>query len=208
MTKAIVLDMCFNYPKDQRLKYGMVFSGSLFNGDYDYIDSNYTVQGYSEEQLEIYVNWLRKQKQEKGDKMESNFLIFDDVVGILDSNTSFFSNFITTFRHTKTTIFICVQYLKRNISTTVRGCINHAILFNEKTERSRRAYWEDFGQAFPKFEDFVAHFEKVTGDSDLHTAMLCVENVESREDNYLPLRAPAKLPNVEICWGSKNKQKT
>ena len=82
--------------------------------------------------------------------------VFDDLVGVLTSNSKFFKNFITTFRHLNINVIICVQDLVAGISTTVRAQINYCLMYNEKNNRTLDILYKNFGGLFPSREDFIS----------------------------------------------------
>ena len=118
--------------------FGLVFCKSKFNNDYtSFLPDNRIYEGYNEQVLMKYVNNLKKIVKEKG-KVPASFIIFDDLIGVLNNATDWFNNFISTFRHVNINVFICVQYLtgKNAVSPIMREQTNFAILFQSRTRRT------------------------------------------------------------------------
>lgn len=187
-------------PKD-RFQSIIVFTGSKFNDDFAGMLPDKCIIQMSRENyesiLENYLNQLQKVKKARG-SIPPTALVFDDVIGLLDSNTDAFSSFISTFRHYNITVFVCVQYVKKNISTTFRECVNHFYLFNSKTELALRAFFESCGQLFDSYQEFKAYFLRAT--SQPYTALFYNQDEDSREDAYRVIRAPAELPKVQLKY--------
>lgn len=124
-------------------EFGLVFCKTKFNGDYDFLPDDKVFQGYNEEILEKYVENLQAIKKKKG-KVPPNFIIFDDLVGVLNNQTDFFNNFISVHRHTNTNILIAVQYLagRKAISPIMREQTSYAIMFQSRTKRTLEKLYE------------------------------------------------------------------
>lgn len=211
MTKAILLDKILNedIPEKDRLQFGIVLcsessilewkGGNKPDGTVvpPLLPEKFCFEGYDNDALENYLNFLRKTLKETG-KVPRNFIIFDDLVGLLESNSGFFTQFITTYRKFNTDVFICAQYLKKNISPTIRECIQYAIMYNSKTRLTIQALFESFGGLFDRYEDFKQHFFKQTREK--YSAMLFIEDIEDLDENYFSIKAPEEIPDVEIRY--------
>lgn len=186
-----------------KLKFGLVFTSTRFNDDFtSFLPSNRVIEGYDEETLKKYFDNLKKIKKnlKNGKEMQPNFIVFDDLSGILENDTPFFQNFITTCRHLGTSVFIAVQYLsgKRAISTTMRQQTTHAIMFHSKMKNTTENLYNSYGQMFDTYKEFKNHYDEVTtGD---YKAMLYIENEDDKDKNYIAIRAPSpdKLNNSHV----------
>jgi hypothetical protein len=105
--------LVFNGVKHFDWNFGLCFVRTKFNHDYDYLPDKKVIEGYSQDILMQYIDNLKGIKRE-GKEIRPNFVIFDDLIGVLKSATPEFNNFISTFRHTNTNVMISVQYLINN----------------------------------------------------------------------------------------------
>ena len=105
-------------------KFGISFIATKYTDAYNFLPKNTIYEGYHDKVLKAWTDGLRNILKKKG-KLPPSFVYFDDLVGVLTSNSKFFKNFITTFRHLNINVIICVQYLVAGISTTVRAQINY-----------------------------------------------------------------------------------
>ena len=199
MVKYLLLEFLLNRPDN--FKFGLVFSSPSSIDEYDFIttktckipvidasDYENTLQNYIAKLLAI---------KAKGQPIPSNFIVFDDLVGLLNSNSRAFTSFITTFRKTNTSVFIATQYINKNISPTVRACINYAIMFSSKDRPSIHALYNAFGSSLGSESEFLAQFQKQAKDAD-HSAMMFIETEEENRNNFLSIQAPAHLPAITI----------
>jgi hypothetical protein len=145
-----------------------------FTNDFKFLPDNRVIQGYQEHTLRRYVKNLESMKEKEG-QIAPNFIIFDDLVGVLANGTNWFVNWISTFRHTNTHIFICVQYLtgENAISPIMREQTDFAVMFKSRTANTLKNLYDNFGGLFPKQKDFEQYFARAT--SERYTAMLYIE---------------------------------
>ena len=178
-----------------KLKFGLVFTRTKFNKDYAFLPDKRVIEGYNEDILKKYVNNLRKIAEKDG-SVEPNFIIFDDLVGVLNNSTQWFSNFMSTFRHTNTTIFIAVQYLpgRNAVSPLMREQTNYAIMFQSRTKRTLENLFENYGGLFDSADEFKQYFLNAT--QEKYTAMLYSERIDYIEDNYVTIMAPEDYPKM------------
>lgn len=172
-----------------RFKFGIVFTKTKFNKNFDYIaNQDYVYENYDPEILQQYLDGIEQQQ-----KIEPSFVIFDDIQGVLNANDPVLTSLIACHRHYKISIFFCFQYIYGRGSTPVlRECTTYAILFNSKGDRTLRALYENFGQLFDTFNEFKEYFLDLT--SKPYTAMLYIQDIDNKEDNYLSFKAP---PNMD-----------
>ena len=168
-------------------KYGIVFTKTKFNKDFEYIPDEYVYEDYDPLILQQYLDGIKQQ-----DKIVPSFIIFDDIQGVIEANDPVLTSLIACHRHYKISIFFCFQYIYGHGSTPVlRECTTYAILFNSKGDRTLRALYENFGQLFDSYNDFKEYFLACT--SEPHTAMLYIQDLDHLEDNYLQFKAPANM---------------
>ena len=183
-----IRSIMYSCAKQGHFKFGICLTATKFNGDYDYLPDKHVWQGYDEARLEKYIDHLRQKTKEIKDKQGSkaqlppNFVILDDLLGRIDMYSSFFANWVSTYRHTNTTIFITAQQLKRGISTTMRECTTFCFMFRTVFKDSVTALYESYGQLFEDFEDFKENFIKVT--SVDHQALVFHNDQNNFDETY------------------------
>lgn len=184
-----------NTLKKDGFQFGMVYSGSVFNDDYKWVDDGFVHSGWD---IDHFVNWvdkLRSIRMEKGEPVK-NFIVFDDLVSRIPLGCAAFNNFICNHRHYGTSVFISCQYLLRGTSPTFRECVSYAIIFNTKAHGTLQVLYEVFGQLFESFKDFKKFFLKATASK--YTAVFYDQDEDNITNNYLSYKAPAKLPDIKL----------
>ena len=170
-----------------RFKFGIVFTKTKFNKSFDYLPDQYVFEDYDPAVLEKYLETIKNQ-----DTIQPSFIIFDDIQGVINANDPVLTSLIACHRHYKISIFFCFQYIYGRGSTPVlRECTTYAILFNSKGDRTLRALYENFGQLFDNYNEFKDYFLACT--SEPYTAMLYIQDIDNKEDNYLQFRAPSNM---------------
>ena len=172
---------CANY------QFGLVFTRTKFNHDYDFLPDEYVIEGYDEEILAKYLQGL-EDAIAKGQKAPKNFIVFDDLIGLLSKNDPFLTNFLSTARHTNTQIYLATQHLKTGASTTLREVCTHAIIFGSKTYNTTQSLFENFGGLFKNVNDFRKCLQETT--KEPYTAMLYLQDEDNIQNNYLKFRCP------------------
>ena len=170
-------------------KFGIVFTRTKFNDDYNYIPDDYVYDTYDPEILENYLETLQS-----ADSIEPNFVVFDDQQGLLNRNDPILQNFVACHRHFKCSIFWNFQYLYGS-SPLIRECTTIAILFNSKGDRTLRGLYENFGQLFENYQHFKDYFLQLT--SEKYVAMLYIYDIDDFDKNYLYWKAPSNLSMTE-----------
>ena len=174
--------------------FGIAMVRTKFKKSYDFLPEGQVFQGYDEEILQKYVSNLERIYEELG-SVPPNFIIMDDLVGILANHTPWFVNFIGTFRHLNISIFIAVQYLtgRRAISPIMREQTNFAIMFNSKTTNTIQNLYENFGQLFESRKAFKEYFFSNTEPRTVgpYVGIVYIEKEDDIDKNYIPMRAPA-----------------
>lgn len=190
--------------KENKYNYGLVFcAGSSlveYKGGFSptgekikpLIPSNFCIEGYQEEKLFEFLDHLQSLHQ-KNKKLPRGFIIFDDLVGLLNASNKSFMNFITCYRKYNLDVYISIQYLKA-IPPTIRECISFSFVFNTKHQISLKNIYESFASDFDSFDAFTKQFKKQT--IEPHSCMCFIEHVINPEQNYFTIIAPKKLPNI------------
>ena len=152
--------------KTPMFKFGLVFSPSAYNGDYDFLPPNAVKDKYDPVHLNAYIESLKvkvkegKEKNGRHWRLPHNFVILDDCLGMLSKSSKEFNfeNWVACHRQTSTSIFILNQYLNasRNVSTLLRNCTNYAFMFPQSLKNSIEAMFNSYGQMFDNIEEFKA----------------------------------------------------
>ena len=167
-------------------RYGLVFTKTKFNKSYDYLPDDYVYDNYNAEILQRYLDGLKELNEHE---LQPSFVIFDDIQGLLSSQDPSLTQLVSNHRHFKISVFFCFQYIYGRASTPVlRECTTLAFLFNSKGKRTLEALFESFGQLFDNFKEFKEYFLACT--KEKHTAMLYIQDVENKDENYLQYKAP------------------
>jgi len=195
--------------EDNPLQFGLVFVKTKYKHSYKFMPDEAIIQGFDLEVLQQYVENLEEMYEKEG-KLPPSFIVFDDLVGILNSGNTWFINFISTYRHLNINIFIAVQYLTglRAVSPIMREQTSFAIMFNSKTTRTITNLYENFGQLFENKKQFQQYFFDHTEPHKVgpHVCIVYNEREDRLEQNYIPMRAPAQLPRKIPGWKKSMKE--
>ena len=168
---------------DNRIfKYGIVFTKTSFNNDYDYIPEDYVYPEYNPVILNQFIDGISKLENK-----EPCFCIFDDQQGLLNRNDPTLLNFIAIHRHLNCSVFFNFQYLYGSMPT-LRECTTIALMFNSKGKRTIEGLFENFGQLYNDYNDFRQSFLSTT--SEKYVAMMYLQDVDEIENNYKWFRCP------------------
>ena len=190
MIRYLLSDML----QKKKVKFGLVFTRTKFNNDYDFLPDDKVMQ-YDKEIVQNYVHNLEEMKK-KNKKVQPNFMVFDDCQGILSSQTPFMQNFFATFRHFNINIFIACQYLtgRNSISPIMREQTNYCLMFKSKTRRTLENLYESYGQLFDSLELFTQYFFKAT--QEPFSCMVYFEREDDVDKNYITIMAPKNIPKL------------
>jgi hypothetical protein len=193
-----IKSFAYQMAKRGKMKFGLCICPTSFTGDYDYLPKKWVWDEYNEARLEKYVEWLREKRKKIGDKMPPNFVILDDLLGKIDWNSKFWSNWIATFRHTNTTILITAQSIKgRGTSTLLRDCTNRAIMFYTNFRSAVESLYDAYGQTVSTLDSFRTEFRTMT--LKKHQAMVYVAGQNSFDETHFSLIAP-KVPAFKLDY--------
>ena len=170
-----------------KFKFGIVFTRTKYSKEYDYLPEKYVYTGFQQDILEKYLSGMEKMLEEDKD-IPPNFVVFDDLLGLLSKTNPTLLNFFACHRHTNTSVFLCTQHLKSGASTTLREITTHAFLFNTKTKNTLEALFECFGQLFDNFDEFKNYFFDLTAEQ--YVCMLYSQDVDDIDENYVAFQAP------------------
>jgi hypothetical protein len=171
-------------------KFGKVFSGTgKINTDYDFMPEGGVDGDFSEAKLQTYIGKLTKWCEDhKGKKLPPNFLILDDLLGILRPNSGVFSHLISMHRHLSLTIIIVSQYLVKVVSTTLRELTNHAFMFRSQFKNTRQALFNGFGQICENEEEFLRLYDDAV--KEKHACLKYTADAPSVAEAYISYKAP------------------
>ena len=124
-------------------KFGLVFTKTKFSNEYNFLPDKYIIDGYSEEVLSKYLDKLRKYKK-KHKKVPPNFVIFEDLIGLIRKQDPFLISFMGSHRHTNTMCGFLFQHLNTGASTLLREITTHAICFNSKQMNTMDSIWMNY----------------------------------------------------------------
>jgi hypothetical protein len=173
--------------------FGLAISKTAFTGAYNYIPEAYVWDSYDEGKLKLYLDSLealRNFSTKDGkveDKLQPNFLLIDDMMGLLNTRDSLLVNLITCHRHYKMTIFITSQYMVGNCSTLLRECSTHAFVWPLKAKNSLEATYEAFGFKLENVKQWSTLLEKAT--SKEHSCLVFVDGHKEISDSYYAFKA-------------------
>ena len=177
-----------NFRGSAKYEFGIVFSGSAFSGDYDFIaNQDYVYGNYDQAILEQYLQGLEKMKAQ-GKKIPRNFVVLDDQIGLLNKHDPFLINFMSKIRHYRCHLYLLAQHLKTGANTTLREVCTHAIMFNSKSFNTLQSLFENFGQLFENFQQFKETFLRIT--KEPYTAMLYLQENDNINQNYMQIKCP------------------
>eukprot|EP00457_Paulinella_chromatophora_P005347 gb/GEZN01005364.1/.p1 GENE.gb/GEZN01005364.1/~~gb/GEZN01005364.1/.p1 ORF type:complete len:385 (+),score=66.53 gb/GEZN01005364.1/:650-1804(+) len=187
-------------------QYGLIFVRTKFKHSYEFHwASNAYVQiyeGFLLDVLKKYVENLTNRYKQRG-YLEPSFIVFDDLVGVINNDNAWFNNFIGTYRHYNITIFVAVQYLtgRKAISPIMREQTTAAIMFNSKTLLTNVNLYENYGQLFENKKEFMQHYSDMTDMTLRGTRHACMIYFEWEDDisrNYMSWLAPKDLPDGQV----------
>ena len=178
-------------------QFGLVFTNTKFSDEYNYLPDKYIVQGYDEDILRKYIEKLRKYKKQHK-SLPPNFIIFEDLIGLLRKADPFLISFFGSHRHTNTHIIFSFQHLNTGASTLLREIATHALCWNSKQMNTMESIWLNFGQLFDNFEHFKRNFLDIT--KEKYSAMLYLQENDELNDNYFVFKAPdmTKFKKIQV----------
>ena len=110
-------------------KCGIVFCPTVkLNHSYNFLPQKYIYDDV--EQFEkVFYNYVEMLYEKYKDKIPNNFIVLDDCIGLFNTQSNLFKNFISTFRHSKISIFIVSQYPNALLSPAIKENLDYIICF-------------------------------------------------------------------------------
>lgn len=151
----------YRFAQAKHFKFGLTFTATGFTGDYDWAPKR-SIHEWDEDYFKAYINNLKKKVEEgvekngKGWRLPHNYVVFDDNNGTL-TQSEFMINFISTHRHTSTTVFILSQLLTARgaVSTTMRANTSYAMMWPTASRNALKGLYDNYGGGMT-FEEFKA----------------------------------------------------
>ena len=115
--------------KNKTYKCGIVFCPTVrMNHSYNFIPQKYIYD--DPEQFEkVFYNYVNMLYEKYKDKIPPNFIVLDDCIGLFNTQRNLFKNFISTFRHSKISVFIVSQYPNALLTTVIKENLDYIISF-------------------------------------------------------------------------------
>jgi len=192
--KYMVTEACAN----GLFNFGIIFSVTAsFSGDFDFIPSKYIINGYNEDILVNYIEKLKKWRlRHNKQPAPPNFIIFDDVVGDLVVS-KYFKKFLTTHRHTSTTVFIATQYPTECCGVVAREIISYGLVFRQASEQAIINIYKCFGGYMEK-ADFLHILEDAT--KEKYQCLLVNAQETDTKLKFKKYRAPAEINMTKLIY--------
>lgn len=186
---------------DNPFHFGVVFTTTKFNTDYDFLDQKYVRDKFELSHLQDYIKGMEDWREKNNGKLNSlNFVILDDLQGARDPNHPDMKAIVATYRHTNTTFIITAQYLNTGTSTGEREASVHTFLFNTGSKRSMTNWYSYFGQLCDNEEEFIKKLKEVTGRASDHRALLCISGRPTKHESYLAWKADPVDEDFKIVF--------
>ena len=191
-----IRSLIYYYMKQKYFKFGLVFTRTKFNGDYNFLQDEFIKEDYDEEYLKKYIEKLRNYKRKKG-FVPPSFLILDDMLGQLSVYNSFWTSLISCFRHYNLTLIFSSQSITSKLtSTLLRECVNLSFCYRSVFKNTIVSLYESFGMLFSDYNEFLEAYLRVTGQK--FTALVFINDKESKEESYYEYKAPSSVPDFKI----------
>lgn len=198
-TNSILYILKKNMVDRKFFQFGLVFTRTKFSDEYEWLPDKYVIDGYDEDILAKYLDKLAEHK-EKHKKVPPNFVLFEDLIGLIRKQDPFIISFLGSHRHTNTHILISAQHCNTGTSTMLREITTHALCFNSKQMNTLESIYLNYGQLFENFEHFKKNFLDIT--KEKYTAMLYITDIDELDDNYLKWLAPnmSKYKKIKVKY--------
>ena len=188
-----------------KLQFGMVITGTKFNGAFDFItNQNMVIAGYDEKILKGYLKKLKEYRIANGNEPASAFLILDDMLGQIPWESAIIIHMLSNYRHYGLSIFIATQYIYK-ISPTTRTVSDYVFIWGQDNKRSYDAIYDSFGLMFDDFKDFKDTLDAIT-EVDFQ-CMVYRKDKRKKEERYGYYQAPDDIPKVQFDFSGQKKQK-
>lgn len=145
------------------------------------IPEKHVFENFSDDHLKAYVEKLKEWKIRNKKPIPHNFLILDDLLGIINVHSRYMKWFLSCHRHTSTTVVIISQYLIANISTQLRTLCDYAVIFGNRFRRDRKNISDFAGQLCDSEDEFLRLMDSLKK----HEAILYNSHGKTKEEAYM-----------------------
>ena len=187
--------------------FGLVICPTYFNGGFKFMKNQDLVwKEFNLDRFKEYVQKMRDFCDEHGsDKMPQNFIIWDDCLGAVNWQDGWMQNFISTYRHTNTSLYITAQQLVNNGSSTLlRENISYGFAFGTSRLTSIKQIYDCLGGQFEKEKEFRVAFKEAT--KDPYHCLAFVNGKKCIEDSYF-VHCCDPAPEFSINFEKKKKKR-
>lgn len=163
---TLIKSLMHYYAQAKYFKFGLVITGSKWNGDFDFIKNDKAVwDSWDEDRFKEYIDVLTKRAEElkkTNKKLPHSFVIMDDLLGTLASS-DFFKSFLARFRQWNITLMIATQYAgeAKGCSTLLRSVCDIAFMFPSMMANQVETMHRAWGGWYKKEDEFKALLMKV-----------------------------------------------
>ena len=195
----LIKSLVYDFQKAGYFKFIQAYVRTKFNHGYDYLPDEYVDDKYSDEKLLTHIEKLRAYRAKSGKECPPNAVILDDLLGSVDFYGDDLQNWLCSYRHTNTSIFITAQYLmSKSTSTALREMVSYAFLYNTKFKNSLKGYFESFGGLFDNYDEFRIYFQNIT--KQRYHCMVYNANQEDKSLNYIDFVGPEHIKNFKLNY--------
>jgi hypothetical protein len=200
---TLIKSLMHYYAKAKHFKFGLVITGSKFNGDFDFIKNEKAVwDGYDEERFKKYFETLKKRAEElheQNKKMPASFIILDDLLGQI-ANSDWLRNTLARFRHFGVTVMLAAQYANdaKGCGTLFKSVTDIAYLFPTIMHRGVVGMYDSWGGYYKNPEEFKRVLMKVKQTD--HACVLYQKSKKTKEEAYLQFKCTPAPGNFALTF--------
>lgn len=205
---TLIKSLLHHWAKSGVFKYGLVITGSKFNGDFDFIknkdgeENDVAVwDGWDEERFNKYTKTLEKRAEtlkKKGKKLPRSFLILDDLLAQITGDA--FKSFLSRFRHYQITVLLATQYAAegKSCSTLLRSITDCAFMFPSMMHNQVDAMFRAWGGYFKNPDELREALMKVKKED--HACLLYQKDKKVKEEAYLRFKCTPAPDDFAISF--------
>ncbi len=200
---TLIKSLMHYYAKAKYFQFGLVISGSKWNGDFDFIKNENAVwDGYDEDRFKKYFESLKARAEElhkEGKKMPPSFIILDDLLGQL-TISDWLRSMLARFRHFGVTLMLGVQYANdaKGCGSLFKSITNLAFMFPTIQNRGVVGMFDSWGGYYKNSEEFKQVLIKVSHTE--HACLLFQKSEKSKEAAYLQLKCTPAPDNFALTF--------
>lgn len=158
MIRYLLTTMC----KRGKFNYGIIITGTDFDGEYsNIIDDQYIYSGWDEQLIQDVMDM---QINAGGMNAPPMFIVLDDCLGMVDFSSTVWVELVSRHRHYNITPIIAVQHLLGIKSPLTYNCARYCIMFKQTSEKAIKTLYSYFGQCFNTWKEFRTYLDANTKD--------------------------------------------